>query len=164
MSNLQVLHVTSLAVHVCKVCHKHPQWVCMTINLLFEHRKENRITADISLRAIHSPLTLCQNIFLLEYISFWALLPWRRSSQVRDINEMLCLHAGLVWTGHTLLCVCLTVFTNLFLYWSLGLKSTLCSVFANLWYYTFLINAGVRIIEKQRSVKQHHCIWIVFAS
>lgn len=164
MSNLQVQNVTSLAVNVCRIYHKHPQWVCVPLNLLLEQRKETRISADISPRAIHSPLTLCQNTLLLEYSSFWALLPWRLSSQVRDMNEMLCLHAGLVGTGHTLLCVCLTAFTNNFPYWSLGLESKWCSVFADLWYCTFLITAGVRIIEKQKSVKWNHCIWIVFAS
>lgn len=151
MNNLQVQNVTSLAVLVYKVCHKHPQWVHMPINLLFEQRKETRICADIQLRGVHSPLTLC--ILGLENTSLWALLPWRLSSQVRDSNEMLCLHAGLVGTGHTLLHVPLTVFTNIFPYWSLGLESTVCSVFANLWYCTFLITAGVRIIEKRNSVK-----------
>lgn len=128
-----------LAVHDCKGCHEHPQWVRRAINLLFEQRKESGIRADTPLGAIHRPLTLCQNILLLECMSFWALLPWRLSSQVRDNNEMFCLHAGLEGTGHTLLHVSLMVFTNLFSYWSLGLESTVCSVFANLWYYTFLI-------------------------
>lgn len=70
MSNLQVQNVTSLAVHVYKGCQEHPQWVHGAINLLFEQRKESGISADIPLGAIHSPLTLCQNILLLECMSF----------------------------------------------------------------------------------------------
>lgn len=44
--------------------------VRVPINLLFEQRNETGISAGIPLKAIHSPLTLCQNTLLLEYTSF----------------------------------------------------------------------------------------------
>lgn len=104
MSNLQVQNMTSLAVYDCKICHKHPQWgaVCQSI-CCFEQRNETGFSADIPLKAIHSPIILCQHILVLEYTAFWALFPCRLSSKIMDKNERLCIHTyGSVGTRHTL--------------------------------------------------------------